>query len=84
MIGGVPLITYKPRVRGVEGQVTYTFSLRTTCKQIRIKKDGGEGGMITCKIVYVLFGRPLAWLIGMRHPLHSVDVVSLSPILIMN
>ena len=35
------------------GQVSYTFPLRITCK-----KGGGDGVQITCKIVFILIGRP--------------------------
>ena len=40
VVGGLPVITYAPRGRGV-GQVSHTFPLRITCKNK--KKGGGEG-----------------------------------------
>ena len=58
---GLPLITYAPR--GREGQVSYTFLLRITCK----KKRGG-GVQVACKNAYVINGRPqTAMQLWMQH-----------------
>ena len=49
--GGLPLFTYAPR-QGGWAQASYTFLLRITCKK------GSGWVQISCKIAYVLNGRP--------------------------
>ena len=53
-IRGLPFSTYAPRGGGGGVQVSYTFSLRITCKK----------GGIAFKTAYVLNGRPLRSYLG--------------------
>ena len=64
MLGGLPLITYAPRGRG--GQTSYTFPLRSTCKN----GGGGGGVQIACKIAYIINGMPL---IGMCNTYFNIN-----------
>ena len=50
-ISGIPCT----QLQGGGGQVPYTFQLRITCKKGR----GEERVQMTCKIAYMLNGRPL-------------------------
>ena len=49
---GLPLITYAPRGKGGGSSLLY-ISIA-----YYMKKKGGEGVQIACKIVYVINGRP--------------------------